>query len=345
MPSDAERIDAVRRALDGLRNGYREATAAAAEEVEAILRAARTATEEERGPGLAATLGALGAAHIDAESLAPLLDRERAPTAPALNAMEAAAAVLHEIAAEAEPDPVEVPAGGNPAEAVGRALARIGRAFGAAHAVALARAGRFDRGEHGPWLRAYPFTRWNRRERQLAPPVVVTLDGPDLRPGGLAEYLDGGVKIVLLVRGETAPPAPLARLVSPAVYVAQTRDGAQLTRLAAWSGPGVLAWVPECSAAFVHDPAAGPALGARIQVISEVSQPRRGLGGLSVAQLADELQQLQALAGPPPQVAAQAAATAGAGEKAAVQESPVDRLAAWILSQASPAEGVARAEP
>ncbi|MDP3938618.1 MAG: hypothetical protein Q8R92_10845 [Deltaproteobacteria bacterium] len=338
MPFDPERLDAVREALGGLWTDYRSAAAAAADEVEGMLRAARTAAEDDRGPAFAATLGYLGAAHIDVESLAPLFDAEAALPPPALNAMEAAAAVLREIACEPDPTPVDLPPGGSLTDAVGHALARVGRAFGAAHVVALARAGRFDRNEHGPWLKAYPFSRWSRRERRLAPPLLVTLEGADLRAGGLTEFLDGAIKLVLIVRDDAAPPAPLVRLVSPGVYLAQTHDGAALARLGGWSGPGVVAWVPEGSAAFVHDPAAGPALGARIQVISEPPPPRRGLGGLSAAQLADELRQLEALAG-----------TATLGEQPAPsgtdKENPVDRLAAWILSQASADDAAAQAEP
>ncbi|MFQ5457149.1 MAG: hypothetical protein ACE5FC_01655, partial [Myxococcota bacterium] len=138
---------------------------------------------------------------------------------------------------------------------------------------------------------------------------------------------------------DAAPPAPLVRLTSPGVYLAQTHDGAQLQGLAAWSGPGVVAWVPECSAAFVHDPAAGPALGARIQILAEPPAPRRGLGGLSAAQLADELRQLEAMSSPAPSGDAQAP---GGGEPSA--ENPADRLAAWILSQANVADTAVETE-
>jgi hypothetical protein len=55
--------------------------------------------------------------------------------------------------------------------------------------------------------------------------------------------------------------------------------------------------------------------------------PRKGLGGVSSAQLAEELRQLEAMAG----IAPAGAAPAIAGPS----EEPADRLAAWILGQAS----------
>jgi hypothetical protein len=222
---------------------------------------------------------------------------------------------------------VELPAGGSLADAVGRALARLGRAFGAAHVVALARSGRYDRAEHEPWLQGYPFARWNRHERQLVPPVIVSLAGADLRPGGLAEFLDGYVKLVLVVRDDVAPPAALVRLITPGTWLAQSHDGSELSGLAAHPGSGVLAWVPVGAAAFVHDPAASPVLSARIQLRSDPSPPRKGLGGLSARQLAEELRQLEAIAG-----------LAVAGTTATIQgtsSDPADRLAAWMLSQAT----------
>ncbi len=335
MPSEADRLDLVGEALGRLWTDYKEAAALGADEVDGLLRSTGATAEENGRPAFAATLGSLGSAYFDVDRLAPLLAGEAAPEGQALEAMKAAGAVLREIAREPDPCSVNLPAGGSLADAVEGALARLGRAFGAAHVVALARAGRYEKKEHHDWLASYPFFRWTRRERQRVPPLVVTLVGADLRAGGLAEFLDGRMKLVLLGRDDTAPPAPLVRLTSPGIYLAQTHDGAQLKNLSAWSGPGIVAWVPESSAAFVHDPAAGPALGARIQMLSEASAPRRGLGGLSAAQLADELRQLEALAS----ATMSDAALAGRSNK-----DPVDRLAAWILSQANVADDAAKNE-
>jgi hypothetical protein len=141
------------------------------------------------------------------------------------------------------------------------------------------------------------------------------------------------------VRDDVAPPAPLVRLLTPGVYLAQTHDGSQMTQLAARPGPGVLAWVPASAAAFVHDPGAGPSLGARLQMLANPPAPRRGLGGQSAAQLAEELHQLEAIAG--------LAALGGAAVQPGVASSqnPVDRLAAWILNQSGPPDATAESGP
>ena len=328
MPFDASRLDAVRGALAPCQADYRASAVMTAEEVRALIAAARDARPSDRAASFAASLGPLGSAHIDVSRLSALVE-EDAPrlSGPALEAAAAAAEVLKEIAGPADIDAVELAPGGNLAEAVGRALGRAGRAFGAAHVVALARAGRYQRAEHEAWLQSYAFHRWNRRERLLAPPVLIILSGADLRAGGLAEYLDGNVKLVLVVRDEVSAPAPLVRLVTPGVWLAQSHDGAELPLLARYQGPAVLAWVPEGSAAFTHDPAASPVLGARLQVRSNPPAPRKGLAGISSAQLSEELRQLEAMAG----IAAAGAAPAIAGPS----EEPVDRLAAWILGQAN----------
>ncbi|HEX9166862.1 MAG TPA: hypothetical protein VF862_13195, partial [Gemmatimonadales bacterium] len=298
MPFDASRLDAVRAALAPCQADYRASAVMTAEEVRVLIATARDARPSDRVASFAASLGPLGSAHIDVSRLSALVEEDTPRlSGPALEAAAAAAEVLKEIAGPADLDAVELAPGGNLAEAVGRALGRAGRAFGAAHVVALARAGRFQRAEHEGWLQSYAFHRWNRRERLLAPPVVIVLSGADLRAGGLAEYLDGNVKIVLVVRDEVSAPAPLVRLVTPGVWLAQSHDGGELPQLARYQGPAVLAWVPEGSAAFTHDPAASPVLGARLQVRNNPPAPRKGLGGVSSAQLAEELRQLEAMAG------------------------------------------------
>jgi hypothetical protein len=327
MPSDPARLDTIRAALAPCRADYRESAVVTAEEVRGLVAGARDVRPTDRATTFAASLGSLGSAHIDVSRLA-LLVGDEAPklSGPALDAIAAAAEVLRDVAAPAEGEVVDLPVGGNLAEAVGRALARAGRAFGASHVVTLARSGRYHRSEHESWLQTYAFQRWNRRERLLAPPIVVQLSGADLRTGGLAEYLDGKVKIVLVVRDDVAPPAALVRLVTPGLWLAQSHDGAELPHFARWQGPAVLAWVPEGSAAFTHDPAASPVLGARLQVRTDPPPPRKGLGGLSAAQLTEELRQLEAMAG---------ISTIPSPAIAGPSQEPADRLAAWILGQAN----------
>jgi hypothetical protein len=214
---------------------------------------------------------------------------------------------------------------------VARALREIGRAFGAARVFDLARGGYKGR-RHALTLGVFPFAQWTNREREMAPPLVVTVDGSDLHPGGLAEFMDGSVKLVLLVRGD-APPAPLVRLITPGTFVMQTHDGTGLERLAAWSGPGVAAWMPESAARFVHDPEAS---GLTVDHVPE-NPPKHSVGGSSPSQQLEELRQLESLA-TPAAVAASAEPTAPAAHRSppqpAAENAAADKLAAWLLAQA-----------
>jgi hypothetical protein len=156
------------------------------------------------------------------------------------------------------------------------------------------------------------------------------VNGPDLRAEGLAEFLDGALKVVLVVRGD-APAAPLARLLTPGVFVAQSADGSELARLAAHPGAGVLALVPETAARFVHDPLGGPEWWDRLAIsrLPDAAPPPR-LGGRSAAQQREELAHLAALARRPAPLPAPASPAAPAD--------PAGQLAQWLLAQA-PAEG------
>ena len=326
MPSDS-RLDLIREQVAPQAVAYREAVLLAVDEVAVMLREVGVNATAEHAPMFAASLGSFGAVHLDTDRLASFFDGNRsAVSGDALSAVEQAALVFKEAGAAPDVEHVELPTGADLSSAVRVALARMGRVFGAAHVVAAARSGRYDPTTHGPWLEAYPFAQWSRRERQIAPPLVVSLDGADLKVGGLAEFLDGGITVVLVVRDDVAPPAALVRLISPRTFVAQTLDGAELALLVDRPGPSVVAWVPAGSAGFVHDPDASSVIGARLRILSEAVPPRRSLGGQSAAQLADELRQLEAMAG---------LATASAGAVVSGDSThPVDRLAAWILTQA-----------
>jgi hypothetical protein len=115
------------------------------------------------------------------------------------------------------------------------------------------------------------------------------------------------------------------------VFVMQTADPADVQRLAAFEGPAVGAVVPESAARFVHDPATGSETWQRLAVTYlPEKDPKGSIGGLSGFQQAQELRQLKALAARP-------AATAPAAEPGAAAqplENPVDKLAAWLLTQA-----------
>ena len=362
MPSDPRVAAVASAALADLAaplERFRSAALAAAVEVRALLETLDTGADA-RLERLRAELGPFAAGRIDPARFGALLSGGPGADPATRGHVEAALETLRTVAARIEEIvAVEVPPGGDLRRAAVDALAGAGRAFGAALAVQHARGGWYRSAEHDALLLAFPFAQWNRAERRLAPPLVIQVDGADLRAAALADLLDGAVKIVLLVRGPCAP-APLVRLVTPGTFVMQTADVADLARVAACDGPAVAALVPEGAARFVHDPAAAAAAAARLTVSHlPADPPRRALGGLSAWQQAEELAQLVVLAGAViPQERAERASVGTAVGVGMPQRIPtptavptlapaallrddtnadVDRLAAWLLRQAGPA--------
>jgi hypothetical protein len=319
MPSDS-----VLRSLSGAREAFRSALGVAVDQVNVLLAAHSTPAGEAAGRA-ATELGDFAAGRIDPERFAALFSGKDSLDPAALERIREARDTLAELARAGDAlFQLQVPAGADLRDAVGAALAAAGRAFGAARTVELARTGRFRPEEHDGMLRSFPARRWNRAERQIAPPLVVEVDGADLRAGGLAEFLEGSQKIVLVARG-AAPPAPLVRLITPGVFVLQTTEEAELERLSAVEGPAIAALLPRGAARFVHDPVRGGTLGERLELRDAAPEVvLEPLGALSVFQQREELAQLAALVERPA-----AAAQAGAG-----QADPVDKLAAWLLRQA-----------
>ena len=274
-------------------------------------------------------LGAFGATRIDVARFAELrhgvvldaLSRTR---------LERARQLLAEIeAADNEVlFTVDVAPGDSLRVAVARALARLGCAFGAARVAELVRSGRYEPERHDRLLDAFPFEWWNRVEREHAPPLVVSVDGADLRAGGLAELLDGSMRIVLVVRG-ACTPAPLVRLVSPGTLVMQTRDATAVARVAAFDGPAVAAIVDQDTAQFRHDPADGRKLWQRLTIVSRPEMlPKGTVGGVSPRQQREELLLLEALAERPalPDASVESLIPHGDGD-------PADRLTTWLLTE------------
>jgi hypothetical protein len=331
MPSDVGESP-VRDHLKGPIGAFRSAVALTREQVRGFLAAQQPAEGPEGPPPEGRMLGAFAAGRIDVSRFASLLARAPAADPAALACIEDAYEVLREEAEEARIREVHAEPAGDLRDAVARALASVGRAFGAARVFELARTGRYREAEHRSFLDSFPFPRWSRQERMIAPPLVVHVSGRNLRAEPLAEFLDGAMKLVLVVTGE-APLVPLVRLVTPGTFVLQAKDPAALDRFAAFAGPGIAAILPEGSALFAHDPALGADSWDRLRVELLPETGRVPRGGRSARQEAEEVHQLQAMAarppGPPP-VAAGAAGSphpvAGAG--------PADRLAAWLLAQA-----------
>jgi hypothetical protein len=328
MPSDP-RIDKALRALAGPIERYRSAVVTTVEEVRGYL-ASHQPKEESADGGVAAGLGKFAAGRIDIDRFSSFTNTTVQDNPDTLKKVEKAFEILRDVASGGEDAfVVKVKSGGRLRDAVGERWAEIGRAFAAARVVSMAQAGSLNSKNEDKLLEPLNFERWNQAERQLAPPLVVELDGADLHAGDLVEFLDGTVKIVLVVNGEMAP-APLVRLITPSIFVLQTAGDAGLDRFAGAEGPAVAALVSKSAARFVHDPARGKTPGERLELTAlPEAEPGAAVGGTSVRQQLDELEQLKNLAAEP---AAQIAESEdGAAGPVATK---VDKLAAWLLSQA-----------
>ena len=334
---------------------FRSAVAAAEQEVRAEVERRR----DGDAPGELRALHELGpfaVGRIDTERFASLLGvSEVELTQASIDVLSKADRILVGFAARSR-HTVAVEPGGDLRDAVKEALAHLGQAFGAARAVELARADMFDPRDHGYLLEPLPFRLWNRAERHLAPPLVAEVRGEDCLPAGLGEFLDGEVKIVLVVSGPTTP-APLARLITPGTFVMQTESPSELARLVTSRHSGVALLFDEerhGQACFVHDPDAGATPSKRLTVSRMPAEADVGRGRRPPVWL-EEIEHLRSLADPPPAVGwgggvdstsgraasapesivpggSRAGDSPGSGGHAADIVEPVDRLAAWLLA-------------
>lgn len=329
MPSE-ERIALALEALAGPIEKHRSAVVLAAEEVRGFL-ASRASDESGGDAGVAATLGAFAAGRIDFDRFGKLLSDSGEDAPPdTLRKAEAALEVLRALSSAGNaPFSLKLAPGARLRDAVAGRLSEIGRGFAAARLAGLATAGALGNGDAEELLGPLGFDAWSSGERQLAPPLVIELEGADLRGVDLAEFLDGNVKIALVANGE-APPAPLVRLITPRTFVLQTSEPEDLRLFADAEPPAVAALLPSSPssvARFVHDPSRGSSVGARLSILWLPEEPpRKKLGGMSVRQQQEELDQLRALA-------AIAAEGPGAASTPAAQMTSVDKLAAWLLAQ------------
>lgn len=338
------RVEAALEALAPRAEAFRSTVASAEEEIRSYL-ARRRGAGAHRADQSRRELGPFADGRIDVERFGLLLGGADALAPGAAEVLGRAEGVLSELAAGPGAIHVRVEPGGDLRDVVKGALAEAGRVFGAARTVELARSGRFDPDEHGRLLAHLPFRAWNRFERELAPPVVVEVEPDDLLVAGLGEFLDGMVKLVLVVRGATAP-APLARLVTPGTYVVQTADPAEVHGLAEAPHPGVALLVDEeraDQARFVHDPDAGVAPWQRLRIAHLPERPEVGRGRTRPL-WAEELEHLETMAREPaggvaPPTGSSGASLGGAmaeaasGEAPSVEATSADRLAAWLLSR------------
>lgn len=331
MPSDA-RAAAALEALKTSRAAFHSALATAADELRSLLARHRAPPEGvvKRAYG---TLGSFADAHIDADRFAALFTAEDTLDPLALARIEVSLETLTELLEVGDAlHRMKLDEGVDLPSAVAGALGNAGRAFGAGRAAEAARTGAYEPRVHDGFALAFPFFRWNATERSMAPPLVVETAGADLRVAGLAEFLDGGVKLVLVV-DDPAPPARLVRLVTPGVLVAQVVDPGELPELLATPGPGIVALVPEGCAVFTHWPSADSV--PRLEVRTVPEPPQRLVGGLSVFQQVEELRQLALLSSTAASTDRGAVPADGPTVEPPQPVLPADRLAAWLLKQAS----------
>jgi hypothetical protein len=330
MPSD-ERISQALEALADAKETFVSSVAMSAEEVRGILEREQGVTEDPETK-LAHELGPFAAGRIDLERFAPFVGANEKMDPEKRDKVEAAYETLLSLKKEGDDlFAAKVETDGYLRGTIISALGKAGASFGAARAVEWALHDLAAPETVDNVLKAFPPTLWNRAEKELAPPLVVEVDGQDLKAASLGDLLEGAQKIVLVVNGPAAP-APLVRLLTPGVAVIQTDDPAQLALLAAVPGPGIAALMPEGSAKFVHMPGEDRALNERLTVghLPE-NEPKRALGGISAFQQAEELKQLAALAA--------SVEAAPDGEVKAAREGPppmdeAGQLASWLISQA-----------
>ncbi|MBT8397397.1 MAG: hypothetical protein HKO65_13850 [Gemmatimonadetes bacterium] len=328
MPSD-ERIVQALEALVDAKESFTSSVAMSAEEVRGILERGQGGDEDPQAR-LAHELGPFAAGRIDLDRLAPFVGANKKLDPDKRAEILAAYQTLTELK-KAGDDlfTAKVPLDGYLRGAVFTALGKAGSAFGAARSVEWALHDLAHPEGVEDCLERFPPNKWNSAERVWAPPLVIEVEGQDLRPASLAELLEGGQKIVLVVNGPAAP-APLVRLITPGVAVIQTDDPAELSVLGAVDGPGIAAVMPEGCAKFMHIPGEGRSLDQRLTVSHLPEKaPKRALGSISAFHQAEELGQLASLT-----------ASVGAVETASVdaglgvpEMDDAGQLASWLIHQ------------
>ena len=299
--------------------------------------AAQHASAPQRAERAAFSLGRFADGRIDAAGFAALFPPVATVSGSANAALEQALIVLREVRERGDDlFVVDIAPGRRLGTELDHSLAKMGGAFGAVVLAEVVRGGRYTP-EHARLLQSREFRSWSKTERRFAPPLVVLVNGADLQSGAIMDFVDGREKIVLVVCG-AAPPAPLARCITPGTFVLQTVDGSGLDRMAAFNGPAVAAIVPEGAAVFMHDPAGGKDPWQRMTVNFSPATPKKSIGGQSIWQMSEDLQVIGELAATPfsvPAVGSGVAAPAVGATDAA------EKIAAWLIGQAGLQDGAA----
>ncbi|HZJ02031.1 MAG TPA: hypothetical protein VFD22_15330 [Gemmatimonadaceae bacterium] len=312
MPSDPRTQPALS-VVAGSRARFRSALENARDQMRTYI-ATHRGDSDDLAANTTRELGAFASGRIDTNRFANMFAAKGNVGLEVIARAERCMAVLDDLLLRGdELFTTDVPRGANSGNAVASAFASAGRAFGAVLAFQAAKTGAYRDEQHGALLESFAFSRWNRSERLIAPPIVIEIDGEDFIAEELAGFIDGNVRIIAVLRGASSS-APLARLITPGVLVIQSVTPDALAEVDRYEGPAIAALVPEGAATFVHDPRGGSSLKDRLRIDNIPESPPRSIGSRSVWQQRDELAHLSMLS-----------------RLAAEANAQVDTLANWLL--------------
>jgi hypothetical protein len=315
MPSE-DRVTTALHYVAAERDAFRSALAATLEQVRGIMAAGNNGEVQDRAT---AELGAFATGRIRIDRFPDVAARDGKLKKSVLTSIRHAQQLLTATASIGDQlHIVDVPENGELFTAVQEALATAARAFAAAYAIELIRTGRENDSKEEALLAPLPPDRWTRAEREVAPPVIVRVNGNDLRVSGFEDLLQGSQKIVLLVDG-AAPPAALVRLITPGVFVMQCRTLAELAQLQQVRGPAIAAVLEEPAATFAFDGS------LRVDYLPP-EQPKRPTRTLTVFRQKEDLEWLK-------QLSSATLQQQQPSPEAAETINPGDKLAAWLLRQ------------
>jgi len=315
MPSE----DRTQLALEAIRprvERFQSAVATTTENIRGLLSGTEDSSEDQ-----SVALGNFASGHVDVERFSAFTRKADRVDAEAEAPIRDAQSVLDKLLKEGDDLFVlKLTEGRSLAAAISRRLTVVGLAFAAAHVTDLAKSGKYDEEQHGMLLDGLAWSDWSQAERALAPGLVIELFSSDFVPGQVAPYLDAGVKIVFVVDGEP-PPAAMARVVTPGLFVQQTSSDTALEAFKAYEGTAAAALVEQGAVEFLHDPRVGDTSFERFTTLEFPKEIRkRAIGGISVVQQAEDLALLETLA-----VVPTLAGEAGSD--------PAGKLSAWLLNQ------------
>jgi len=304
MPSE-DRIAQALEAISDAKDFFVSSVAMSAEEVRGVLERERGVNENPQ-VRLAHELGPFAAGRIDLERLAPVIGVNETLGEETRGKIQSAFKALMDLKkAGDEIFTGKVPLDGYLRGTVFAVLGKVGVAFGASRSVEWALHDLAPPEGVEDALERFPPNLWNRAERGCSPPIVIEVEGQDLRAASLGELLEGSQKIVLVVNGPAAP-APLVRLITPGVTVG--------------------------AAKFTHVPGEGKGLNERLNVeYLPEKEPKRALGAISAFQQVEELRQLASMTA---SVEAMATVEVESGSGAPPMDE-AGQLASWLIHQAN----------